>query len=561
MRKFASFTYMYIFALSLIGLLALGSYLNLERLIDAQSNDAEAINISGKQRLLSQRILYYTVTKDCKNLSRSADEMERMHKKLLSLPMEENVHALYFKKPVMLDKQIEEYLALVREYVKTKGGALSKKILKEGSQLQRKLDEAVSLYQKNAEEKVRRLHTFEFVIFVATIISLVLVAFFIFRPLNNAIKKKTKELLEAKEYSDIITQINTNAIIAVNENLEILTYNKSAQKMFGYTAKEMLFTRLVDDRIIPKKYLQAHIEGFENFVKNGRLKHTDEVFELEGRKKDGSEFPIKVSFGTKVDRNKTVVVANIQDMTKEKENENLLLQQSRFAAMGEMIANIAHQWRQPLSSISTLASGARLRYKSGLLSSEELDEIFVKIKEYTQFLSKTIDDFRNFYSDKKSIERFFISQSLNQATSLVKAAYKDNEIELYVDIEEDTTHYGSKSELTQVFLNILNNAKDVLVERDAKERVVLVKVERIGESACVKIADSGGGIPKEVALKIFEPYFTTKHKSQGTGIGLFMSKRIVEHSFKGSVRATNESFELDGKEYYGAVFLVEVPVA
>ena len=165
-----------------------------------------------------------------------------------------------------------------------------------------------------------------------------------------------------------VTQANTNAIIAVDNHFNILNLSiKVLKRCLVTVQKRCLYTPLTDDKIIPLRFLEAHNSGLSSFMKKGKLKNRDEVFELEAQTKKGVLFPIRISFGVKIDGDNKIVVANIQDITKEKEKDSLLLQQSRFAAMGEMIGNIAHQWRQPLSSISALATGTRLRYKNNLI--------------------------------------------------------------------------------------------------------------------------------------------------------------------------------------------------
>ena len=284
-------------------------------------------------------------------------------------------------------------------------------------------------------------------------------------------------------------------------------------------------------------------------------------FELEAQTKEGVLFPIRISFGVNIDMDNKIVVANIQDITKEKEKDSLLLQQSRFAAMGEMIGNIAHQWRQPLSSISALATGTRLRYNNNLIEDVELDEAFVKIKDYTQYLSKTIDDFRDFLNQESTDEEFHLESVVEKSIRLTEATYKKNNIRLETQYtNNDLLINGSSSQLSQVFLNILNNAKDVLVEKSIEDKVVLLEIRQHEDYAVVSISDNAGGIPDDVVQRIYDPYFTTKHKSQGTGIGLFMSKRIVEQKFNGVLENRNRNFLIGDESYFGATFFVKIRV-
>jgi len=554
-----SFVKKYTFALSLIALFAILAYINLTTIIDAQKNDGNIINMSGKQRMLSQKVALYSIKRDIFNLNESIKLMSSSHKKLLSIEMSDEVKEVYYAKPIMLNKSIDIFLKHAMQFTLTQDSQNLDFILNNSQELLNKLDIAVSIYQVEAEKKIQNLKRNEFYIMILTLLTLLIEALFIFRPVDKNVKKYTKALLLEKEYSDMITQTNTNGIIVIDKNFKILTFNKSAEKMFGYSAKEMIFTTLMDDKIIPKKYLEGHINGLKNFMKSGELKNKDVVFELEAQTKDKKLFPIRISFGTKVEKSKMIVVANIQDITKEKEKDTLIIQQSRLAAMGEMIGNIAHQWRQPLSAISTIASGAKLRHKNNMMSDDELYESFEKIKDQTKHLSNTIDDFRDFFKNDKEDTIFNINEVIDKSISLVQASYNTNSIKIICDFKQNEVLLkGRDSEFSQVILNILNNAKDVLIEKKIENRIVLVCVEIINDSVIVSINDSAGGIDENIRMKVFEPYFTTKHKSQGTGIGLFMSNKIIKQHFNGVLDTQNSEFIVDNKVYFGAKFNIKI---
>jgi len=556
-----SFTKKYIFALSTIAIFTVLAYFNLTYLIDSQADDGKIINMSGRQRMLSQKIALFAVNYKTKQLEKTVDLMENSHNELLSRELTERLQKIYFEAPYKLDEKVKKYIEHGRKFIEYRDGQSLTYLLKNSQKLLKDLDFAVTNYQKDTEKKTKKLQRNELYILLLTLFTLLLEALFIFRPANKSVIHKTKELKSQKEYADTITEANTNAIIAIDNHLNILTFNKSAEKMFGYSVEEMLYTPLTDDKIIPLNFLGAHNNGLSSFMKTGKLKNKDEVFELEAQTKKGVLFPIRISFGVKIDGDNKIVVANIQDITKEKEKDSLLLQQSRFAAMGEMIGNIAHQWRQPLSSISALATGTRLRYKNNLIEDAELEEVFVKIKDYTQYLSKTIDDFRDFLNQENTDEVFQLKEVVEKSIRLTEATYKKNNIRLVTQYgNNDLLINGSSSQLAQVFLNILNNAKDVLEEKNIEDRVVLLAIEQYEEYAIVSISDNAGGIPNEVAQRIYDPYFTTKHKSQGTGIGLFMSKRIVEQKFNGVLENRNRNFKIGNESYFGATFFVKIRV-
>jgi len=471
------------------------------------------------------------------------------------------MHNIYYDKPMKLNDKLKRYIKEDRNYQKYSDKDSLDYILSNSEHILKDLDSAVSLYQEETEYKVNKLQTNEFYILVLIMLTLALEALFIFRPANNSIKEKTQELQEQKKYADMITQTNTNAIIAVNQKFEIMTFNKSAEDMFGYRADEMIGQQLTDDKIIPLKYLPMHNEGLANFMESGKLKYVDEVFELDAHTKDKKLFPIRISFGVRVEDGSKVVVANIQNITKEKEKDALILQQSRHAVMGEMIGNIAHQWRQPLSSISTIATGANLRYKNKLLSDEELDEVFVKIKDHTLHLSKTIDDFREFFHEDSAKELFEIKDVIEHSIVLTEATYKENNIKLSFSQDDSSlSTKGSASKFSQVILNILNNARDALIENNIENRMVFIDVTKEDDFIILKIQDNAGGIPEDIIEKIFDPYFTTKHKSQGTGVGLFMSNKIISQHFDGSISVKNKMFVTDSNEHLGAEFTISINI-
>ena len=231
-------------------------------------------------------------------------------------------------------------------------------------------------------------------------------------------------------------------------------------------------------------------------------------------------------------------------------------QQAKMAAMGEMIGNIAHQWRQPLSSITTAASGIKLQKEYNLLTDEILLNSLDNISESAQYLSKTIDDFRDFYNTNKNLVDFSIKETIFKSLKLVKAGLKNKNIQIITEVEE-VTFKGLQNEFIQVFLNIINNAKDELEKLpDDSKRYIFINVYKKDNKIYIKIKDNAKGIRKKIIARIFEPYFTTKHQSQGTGIGLYMSSEIVEKHMKGTLSVKNEEYIHEGISYKGAEFLI-----
>lgn len=241
------------------------------------------------------------------------------------------------------------------------------------------------------------------------------------------------------------------------------------------------------------------------------------------------------------------------------ENNKILIQQSRMASMGEMLENIAHQWRQPLSTISICASGLQLKKEFDQLSDEEFFESLNHIKHSTTYLSNTIDDFRNFFSDEKIITKIKVSTLIEKSLELVEPTLNKHNIMIIKEIE-DVEFLSLENELIQVLMNILVNAKDALKENIDDKRYIFISIRKEENHLTIKIKDNAKGVDDSIIDKIFEPYFTTKHKFNGTGIGLYMSKLLVEKHLKGILSVSNVEFNYKDKKEFGAQFLISLPL-
>ncbi len=235
-----------------------------------------------------------------------------------------------------------------------------------------------------------------------------------------------------------------------------------------------------------------------------------------------------------------------EEIAKGREKDHLLIQQAKLASMGEMIGNIAHQWRQPLNNIGLLIQDLKNAHEFGDFDKEYLNVSVDKAMAIIQGMSATIDDFRYFFTPQKEPQKFSVAESVNKAISFVNPSFKKNGIDIEIDIKEDITIEGFPNEYSQVLLNLLNNAKDVLIEREVKHPKVTIRLLREDHRALLTIRDNGGGIPEDIMDKIFEPYFSTKQNDKGTGIGLYMSKMIIENKGNGKLTAKNTE---DGAEF------------
>jgi signal transduction histidine kinase len=229
-----------------------------------------------------------------------------------------------------------------------------------------------------------------------------------------------------------------------------------------------------------------------------------------------------------------------------------------MASMGEMIANIAHQWRQPLSIISTAATGISFQKELDNLSDKEFYEATAKINESAQYLSKTIDDFKNFFSPTKTEVDSNIKELFNKTFKLLEAQFKTKSIYIIQDIE-DINFKTLENEFLQVLINILNNARDELIKYE-HERYIFINAKKVEENLKIEIYDNAGGINDKFISKVFEPYFSTKDKSIGTGIGLYMSHEIISKHLHGTLMAENIEYEYKDEMYKGAKFTILIPI-
>jgi len=243
---------------------------------------------------------------------------------------------------------------------------------------------------------------------------------------------------------------------------------------------------------------------------------------------------------------------NLEKIVAEKTKENItqldmLQQQSKLASMGEMIGAIAHQWRQPLNELSIAIQNLKYDYEDGLIDEKYVNEFIDSSKRIILFMSTTIDNFRNFYRTDKTKETFDVKEAIETTVFLQQAQLNNNNIEIEIKGESFTIN-SYKNEFQQVILNLINNAKDALLEQKIKDAKIVIEIK----DKSIIIKDNAGGVPAEIVNRIFEPYFTTKEEGKGTGMGLYMSKIIIEKNIKAKLSINNSAngaeFRIDFNE-------------
>ena len=330
--------------------------------------------------------------------------------------------------------------------------------------------------------------------------------------------------------------------------------------IFGFTNNDK---RIVSPEFVKNFIFEEDISVFEKSITNC-IKEGTEHKSIYRIKRVDNEIRWLDCRG-KLEDDGLSVIGTIQDITDNKnleiekqQKDELLYQQSKMAAMGEMIGNIAHQWRQPLSTISTASTGTKIQKEMDCLSDEDLIHSLTSINNSAQYLSKTIDDFRDFFNPSNNkVSEFDISDAISKTLNLVKAQFVAKDIEIVQNIQ-DCKIQSIENELIQVLINILNNARDALVVKENQRRLIFLNTYSENDTLHIEIKDNAQGIPEDIIDRIFEPYFTTKHQSQGTGIGLYMSKEIIEKHLNGKIEVINKKYVYDNIEYLGACFSIQI---
>ena len=365
-------------------------------------------------------------------------------------------------------------------------------------------------------------------------------------------------LLENEEKFKAITNSALDAIIMLDNRGRLIFWNPKAKDMLGYEEDEIMgkdFHKIV----APKAFHEASKVAYEKFARTGEGAVLGQILELSAIKKGGHEFPISlVLSGVQID-GEWHGIGFMRDITERnklqseiKQKDEIMLAQSRQAAMGDMISMIAHQWRQPITAIGMGAQNLQLDIELDDIDPKRFDTKLSKIVELTTFLSKTIDDFRDFLKPNKKPDTSMLSKILNGALAIVGKSLENNNITLKYSLQSNVEITTYSNEVIQVLINIINNAKDIMKIKEIDDGIIKLNISHDEETAKFEICDNAGGIPEDILPRIFEPYFSTKEEKGGTGLGLYMSKMIVQKHLKGIISAHNSA--------EGACFSITIPL-
>jgi len=355
----------------------------------------------------------------------------------------------------------------------------------------------------------------------------------------------TKEYLAHHEVRKLKAAIDKSPVSIMMTDIDgnIEYVNPNYTKVSGYTFDEL---KGVNPRIVKSGYTSdAEYKKMWNHIKNGNIWSSD----IKNIAKDGSEFwensTMIPSFNEKneVDGYIAFKLEITQKKKLEQEladKDELMIAQSRHAAMGEMISMIAHQWRQPISVIAMDANNMLADVELDMVDDSSLKEGAEDIIKQTQELSKTIDDFRNFFRPEKTVENILVQSIVKDALDVIGKSLENNNIEVILDFDDTPKIKTYSRELMQVFINIIKNAKEILMEKDINNKVIKISLNMLEDSLLISISDNAGGIETGIMEKIFDPYFSTKGEKNGTGLGLYMSKTIVEKHLQGKIGVKNQ---------------------
>ncbi len=435
----------------------------------------------------------------------------------------------------------------------------------------KKRDEIVDKWLK-IEYKQNETYTFLWKYLVGAVLVILSLAIFILMlkmKINKEVEKRLSIQKQKDEYDSILNGSST--ILVLHSGTEMTKVNKAFLNFFDSYENVEDFKKdyVCMFNLFKKVDIQSYISSLNTDVNTW----VEDLYNKPERNlkvvlsKDGKDehFLIHVSL-VKLD-NKNYYLIELINITleilqsKEIENKNrIITEQSKMIALGEMIGNIAHQWRQPLTIISSISSSYKLKYDMNLeINNEDLVKDMTKITDTSKYLSQTIDDFRNFIKGDKFKDEFNVSSSINKALNMVGTAMANNYINIQTKMKGNLRIESYENELIQCLSNILNNAKDALKDVSEENRVVRVFLEEFEDGVVITIHDNAGGIPDNILKKVFEPYFTTKHESQGTGLGLYMCYKIINESLNGDIKILNEELKVNNEVYTGAKIVIQLP--
>ncbi len=415
--------------------------------------------------------------------------------------------------------------------------------------------------QINSEATKEYKHTILKILIIVSVVLFVfsLIIYFVNR--TNQKLRKTKDMLEESLNNIEILINSTIQMIIICKDGICIDANDVTCKILGYEKSELIGKRMLDlfsdkyKAIVSKKMKEEHIQPYEvEFVrKDGSIVYafakSDYITINKEKVRVGSAVNI-----TEIKRlqqelnelNRTLEKRIEEEIKKNRLKDNIMMQQSKLASMGELLSMIAHQWRQPLNTISATVNSVLLRIELGNYDEQFVKEKLDSMREYIKHLSNTIDDFRNFFRPDKEKENVCVDNLITNILKITKEHIESKNIKIVMNLNCNREIYTYPNELKHVILNLINNARDALIDRKVENPLIEIETKEENDKIIIFVRDNAGGIEESILDKIFEPYFSTKSKKDGTGLGLYMSKIIVEKHIGGKIEVKNVK---DGAEF------------
>ncbi|WP_373001364.1 ATP-binding protein [Sulfurimonas sp.] len=389
-------------------------------------------------------------------------------------------------------------------------------------------------------------------------------------PYDNIIKSNRSLVEITDEVRRLLDSFDKNIIASkMNTQGNIIYVSKAFQNISGYSAEELLGKKhtFINHSDMPRSIF---LEIWKT-IESGKTW----TGEIKNRKKDGSFFWVNANISPDIDKNGVIIGYNVineettvtkafeelsstlenrvaLEIEKNNEKTGYMLQQSRLAQMGEMISMIAHQWRQPLASISAISGTLTLDLMMDNYNNKFFKDRLEAISELSQHLSSTIDDFRTFFKDDKKEEISEVKTIIDESIAIIGQTLRNKNINLIINHEGKPKIKSHLNEIKQVLLNLIKNSEDILLEKHIEEAKIWINVYTKDSQVCINIEDNAGGIPEDIVDKVFDPYFSTKKEKDGTGLGLYMSKTIIQEHCRGKLLLNNT--------HNGASFTIILPI-
>ena len=352
---------------------------------------------------------------------------------------------------------------------------------------------------------------------------------------NQASHMIDKLYFEINSVNIYITNLtNYDLAMAITEKRETEKVFSTLSTVLNFSIVFVFLSSIILSTLVINNFRKLHF-GLEDAV-NEKTKELQEL-------NDYLEFKIK------------------KEVSNSRKKDLIMFQQSKLASLGEMLGNIAHQWRQPLGSLMMIIQSFQTKMELGKLSFDFVEQKTKDAVLLAENMSNTLDDFQNFFNPNKDKILFSVRDCVEHSIELSKYILENEKIKLNLIITDDIKIYGFYNELSHVILNMISNSKDAVKTNDDDHKVIKIVIKEYKGNARINIYDNGGGIDEEILPQIFEPYYTTKYKSAGTGIGLYMSKQIIEKHMDGNIKCKNVYNKIDGYELeFGALFIIDIPI-